>query len=72
MWYWLLTAGICTNCEGRQGFNIFTNKEIKLLKGTYFVNVNLMNADGTVCLDAVRESIKIKVIQESLTQGYFT
>ena len=31
-----------------------------------------MNEDGTVCLDAVRDSIKIKVMQESLTQGYFT
>lgn len=57
--------------DGKGSISLLIRK-INLLKGTYFVNVNLMNADGTVCLDAARDSIQIKVIQESLTQGYFT
>jgi len=57
--------------EGKGSISLLI-KKVNLLKGTYFVNVNLMNADGTVCLDAVRDCIKIKVIQESLAQGYFT
>ena len=57
--------------EGKGSISLLI-KKVNLLKGTYFVNVNLMNVDGTVCLDEVRDSIKIKVMQESLTQGYFT
>lgn len=57
--------------EGKGSISLLI-KKVNLLKGTYFVNVNLMNEDGTVCLDAVKDSIKIKVMQESLTQGYFT
>lgn len=57
--------------EGKGSISLLI-KKVNLLKGTYFINVNLMNVDGTVCLDAVRDSIKIKVMQESLTQGYFT
>lgn len=55
--------------EGKSAISLII-KKIHLLKGTYSININLMNSDGTVCFDAVRDAIRIKIRQESLKQGY--
>lgn len=55
--------------EGKGSISLLI-KKLNLLKGTYSININLMNRDGTVCFDAVRDSLRIKIRQESLKQGY--
>ena len=45
--------------------------QINLLKGTYSVNINLMNKEGTVCIDSIANVRAIKVRQKSLKQGLF-
>lgn len=44
--------------------------QINLLKGTYSVNINLMNQEGTVCLDSIPNVRRIKIRQKSLKQGF--
>jgi lipopolysaccharide transport system ATP-binding protein len=55
--------------NGKGSISLYLN-QINLLKGIYSVNINLMNDDGTVCLDSVIRARTIKVRQNSLKQGY--
>jgi lipopolysaccharide transport system ATP-binding protein len=61
---------IISNIKNGKGSICLNLKKINLLKGTYSININLMNNDGTVCLDSVTRARTIKVRQNSLKQGY--
>ena len=59
-----------SNIRNGNGCICLNLKRINLLKGTYSVNINLMNTEGTVCLDSITNARVIKVRQNSLKQGY--
>ena len=62
--------GVKPSIKEGKGFISLLIKKMNLLKGTYSININLMNENASVCLDSVRDSIRIKIRQESLKQGY--
>jgi hypothetical protein len=61
---------IISNIKNGKGCICLNLKRINLLKGTYSININLMNTEGTVCLDSITNARVIKVRQNSLKQGY--
>ena len=61
---------IAPNIKNGNGSITLNLKKINLLKGTYSVNINLMNKEGTVCLDSIPNARVIKVKQNSLKQGF--
>ena len=61
---------IIPNIKNGNGSITLNLNKINLLKGTYSVNINLMNKEGTVCLDSISNARVIKVKQNSLKQGF--
>lgn len=55
--------------KGNGSISLHLN-QINLLKGIYSININLMNQEGTVCLDSISNVRKIKIKQKSLKQGF--